>query len=94
MLTDSVLAASLCDRYLRPLERGRDGGTRARATLQAYLSTGQNTVSTASLLGVSRRTVAKRLQDVESGIVQSVATAASEIEAVLRYQSLLEHDAA
>lgn len=89
MLTDGVLAASLCDRYLRPLESGRDGGQRARATLQAYLSTRQNTVSTAHLLGVSRRTVTKRLHDVEAGIGQPVANAASELEAVLQYHRLL-----
>jgi len=89
MLADDLLAATLCERYLSPLEKENDGGERARETLLAYLATGQNTASAATSLGVSRRTVTNRLRAIEAEIGRPVANAAGEIETALRYERLL-----
>jgi hypothetical protein len=90
MLKDRVLSASLRQLYLVPLAEERDGGRAARETLRAYFSTGQNLSSAASLLGVNRRTVARRLHAIEEVIGMPLRSFAVEIELALR---LAEHDA-
>jgi hypothetical protein len=85
---DDLLATSLRELYLAPLERERDGGERLRGALRAYFSSGRNVSSAASALGVSRRTVANRLRAVEQIIGCPIATGAADIEAALRLQEL------
>ena len=65
MLQDDLLATSLHERYLVPLNAGRDGGEVARETLRAYFAANRNASSAAAALGVNRRTVTNRLQAIE-----------------------------
>jgi predicted DNA-binding protein (UPF0251 family) len=64
-LQDDTLMRSLRDIYLSPLAGERDGGALLRETLRAYFAVGCNAATAASLLGVERHTVARRLQKVE-----------------------------
>ena len=59
ILRDDLVATSLRQLYLEPLERARDGGKVARETLRAYFAAERNISSTAAALGVDRRTVDK-----------------------------------
>jgi hypothetical protein len=83
---DEILANSLRRIYLAPLQKGRDGGETALATLRAYFSTGRNVSSTAAVLGVSRRTVMNRLQAIEGLLGRYLSTCAAEMEAALRLE--------
>jgi hypothetical protein len=87
-LQDDLLATSLREMYLAPLENERDGGKVARETLRAYFAAGRNVSSAAASLGVSRRTVANRLQAIEKRLGRSLPGAAAEIEAALRLEAL------
>jgi hypothetical protein len=88
VLADDVLAASLRRSYLEPLERQRDGGTKLRNTLWAYFASGRHVSSTASTMGVSRQTVARRLQTIEERIGCSLEAAGLQLEVALRYERL------
>lgn len=87
-LCDFVLARSLCDIYLAPLEEGRDGGTILRDTLRAYFEASRNASSAAAALGVSRNTVSVRLRSIEERIGRTVDGCASELETALRLVDL------
>lgn len=89
-LRDETLVTSLRELYLAPLEDERDGGAVARQTLRAYFAAQRNVSSTASALGVTRRTVANRLRSIEGRLGRPLATAASDLEAALRLQELEE----
>ena len=65
ILRDDLLATSLRQLYLEPLERARDGGKVARETLRAYFAAERNISSTAAALGVDRRTVTNRIRAIE-----------------------------
>jgi PucR-like helix-turn-helix protein/diguanylate cyclase with GGDEF domain len=86
MLQDELLATSLREIYLKPLEEGRDGGEVARETLRAYFATGRNVSSAAAALGVNRNTAANRLRSVEQAIGRPLDALAAELEAVLRLE--------
>lgn len=90
-LQDDLLATMLRDRYLAPLEGGRDEGVHLRETLRVYLETERNASSTAAALGVDRRTVANRLRDIEERLGRPLRDCAAEVEVALR---LARHDAA
>jgi hypothetical protein len=81
---DDLLAASLREAYLVPLEAERDGGVVAKETLQAYFGADRNASSAAVALGVSRRTVENRLIAVERRLGRSLRTYATEMEMALR----------
>lgn len=85
---DDLLATSLRQLYLAPLEEERDGGEAARATLRAYFAAGRNVSSAGAALGISRRTVANRLRAVEERLGLQVHDCAAEIEAALRLDDL------
>jgi hypothetical protein len=87
-LRDDVLARSLQDLYLTPLEDERDGGAALRRTLHAYLAVGQNASSAASALGISRKTVSTHLRVVGEKIGRPVNGCAPELEIALRLRSL------
>jgi len=87
---DELLAASLRQIFLAPLEAERDGGEAARETLRAYFAALRNTSSAAAALGVSRNTVTKRLQAIETMIGRSLASCGTELEAALRLEELHE----
>jgi hypothetical protein len=92
-LRDDVLARSLRDFYLAPLERSRDGGMALRETLTAYFSAGRNVSATAAALGVSRQTVSGRLRAVEEHVDRLLDTCVAELETSLRLDSLSNRQA-
>ena len=57
ILRDDLVATSLHQLYLAPLEETPDGGKVARETLRAYFAAERNVSSTAAALGIDRRTV-------------------------------------
>jgi hypothetical protein len=87
ILQDDLLATSLREIYLKPLEQVRDGGEVARETLRAYFASGRNVSSAAAVLGVSRQAVAKRLGAVEERLTRSLGNCAIELEAALRMET-------
>lgn len=84
MLQDTLLSASLRERYLAPLAEERDGGEALRETLRAYFASDRKVSSAAAALGVDRHTVSNRLRTVEEKLGQSLAAIAVELEAALR----------
>lgn len=89
-LHDEILAQSLRQAYLAPLANERDGGASLRGTLSAYLAADRNVSSTASALGVSRKTVAARLQVTEERVGRPLGACAAELETALRLAELDE----
>ncbi len=85
---DELLATSLHQIFLAPLEAERDGGKAARQTLQAYFAASRNASSAAAALGVSRNTVAKRLAAIERAIGRPLESCGTELEAALRLEEL------
>jgi PucR C-terminal helix-turn-helix domain/GGDEF-like domain len=84
VLRDDLLASSLRQLYLAPLERERDGGETFRRTLHAYFAAGGNVSSAAAQLEVDRKTVMARLGAVEQFLGRSIHTCAPELETALR----------
>lgn len=89
-LRDEVLARSLTEIYLKPLEAERDGGAVLRGTLAAYLSCGRSVSSAAAALGVARQTVSIRLRRIEERIDRRLEHCAAEIEIALRLAELVD----
>jgi sugar diacid utilization regulator len=83
VLQDEVVAASLRQLYLDPLQRGADGGMVLRETLKAYFAAGGQSSSTAAALGVTRRTIRNRLKAVEERVGASVDVHAAEFRTAL-----------
>jgi len=83
-LHDDLIATSLREIYLTPLEKTRDGGRVARETLRAYFAAGRNVSSTAARLGVDRRTVSNRIRAIEDRLGRSLADVATDLETALR----------
>lgn len=88
VLQDDILTSSLREFYLVPLEDERDGGEALRETLRAYFAAQRNASSAAAALGVSRRTIANRLQTIEERIGRPISSVAAEIELALRLLEL------
>jgi DNA-binding PucR family transcriptional regulator len=87
-LRDELVARSLIDIYLSPLDRDRDGST-LRETLRAYFASAQNAAAAASVLGVHRQTVGHRLRIAEECLGESLANRHAELEIALRLEALL-----
>jgi hypothetical protein len=87
-LCDDLLASSLHDLYIAPLEAEREGGVALRETLQAYLTAGRNVSSAAAVLGVARQTVSIRLRTVEERVGRALDSCAAEIEVALALRGL------
>ena len=85
---DRLLALSLREIYLAPLAGERDGGAKLRATLRAYIDAGRNVSSAAAALGVSRRTVTKRIEAAEEMLGRPIAVASPALDTALRLHSL------
>jgi hypothetical protein len=81
---DDLIATSLRQLYLTPLERARDGGKVARETLRAYFEAERNVSSTAAALGVDRRTVRNRLGAIEDLLGRPLKGAEADLEIALR----------
>ena len=86
ILRDDLVATSLHQLYLEPLERARDGGKVGRETLRAYFAAERNISSTAAALGVDRRTVTNRIRAIEDLFGRPLKDFATELETALRLQ--------
>jgi DNA-binding PucR family transcriptional regulator len=86
-LCHEATGRSLTDRYLKPLDRHRDGED-LRRTLRAYFELSCNAASTASALGVNRHTVQRRLKRVEESIGQPSSSRHAEFSVALRLEQL------
>jgi hypothetical protein len=84
IVRDDLIASSLRQLYLTPLEQTRDGGKAAKETLRAYFKAERNVSSTAAALGVDRRTVRNRLHGIDELLGRPLATSAADIEIALR----------
>jgi hypothetical protein len=84
ILRDDLVATSLHQLYLEPLEGTPDGGKAARETLRAYFAAERNVSSTAVVLGVDRRTVTNRLRAIEELFGRPLKDIAAELETALR----------
>ncbi|HZE05289.1 MAG TPA: helix-turn-helix domain-containing protein [Solirubrobacteraceae bacterium] len=82
-LSNELLADTLRESFLAPLEAERDGGAAWRRTLRAYLDTGHNASTAAAALGVSRKTVSARLRAIEARLGRSLDSCAAELEVAL-----------
>ena len=81
---DDLLATSLRQLYLVPLESARDGGAVARETLRAYFAAERNISSTAARLGVDRRTVSNRIHAIEELLDRPLRAVATDLEIALQ----------
>lgn len=81
---DDLVAASLRQLYLTPLERAQDGGKVARETLRAYFDAERNVSSTAAALGVDRRTVRNRIRTIEDLLGCPLKGSMADLEIALR----------
>lgn len=90
-LQDDLLATSLRQLYLTPLDDERDGGAALRETLRTYLAAGGSLSSAATTLGVNRRTISSRLQKVEEKLGRSLYTVLADIEVALRMEAFDSH---
>ena len=88
VLQDDLLATSLRQLYLEPLEAERDGGETLRETLRAYFAAGCNVSSAAAVLGVKRHTVTSRLRVIEERLGRPLDTWAAELDAALRLKQM------
>jgi hypothetical protein len=87
-LGDELLAGSLIEIYLAPLDGQRDGGAILRETLRAYFAAGRNVSSAATALGVARNTVDNRLRTVEQCLGRALGACMAELEVALRLEEL------
>ncbi len=88
IVQDEVLATTLRQIYLAPLEEERDAGEMARETLRTYFAANRNVSSAAAALGVSRQAVARRLASIEARLDRSLSAHGFEIEAAIRLEEL------
>lgn len=83
MLQDSVLASSMRQIYLDPLDEGGDSGDQLRQALRAYIAADRNVSSAAAALKVNRKTVANRLAAAEAKLGRPLSSCVAEVEAAL-----------
>ena len=88
VMQDDLLVTSLNGLYMKPLNEEPDGGHTSRKTLRAYFVAERNVASAASILGVSRRTVAYRLRRIEDRLGRSLNSALAEVEIALSLDDL------
>lgn len=83
VLRDEMLARSLRETYLAPLDEIGDAGGILCETLRAYFEAGFNAATAAAALGVDRHTVQRRLRKVEEALGRQLHTSHAEIEVAL-----------
>jgi hypothetical protein len=88
-LQDEILARSLIDICLGPLDEGMGHAAVLRDTLRAYFQAGNNAASAASALGVDRKTVRTRLARIEQCLDCPIGTRHTELDTALRLEELL-----
>jgi hypothetical protein len=87
LLQDHLLAESLQQMYIAPLEEEQDGDKLLR-TLRAYSAAEHNGTSAAEALGVSRQTVPNHLRTVEDRLDRPLSSCMAELELALRLDEL------
>jgi PucR-like helix-turn-helix protein/diguanylate cyclase with GGDEF domain len=92
VLRDEMLAQSLREAYLAPLDDG-DSGLGLRETLRAYFDAGFNAATAAAVLEVDRHTVQRRLRKVEEALGRLLHSCHAELEVALTLEEL-DRDAA
>jgi hypothetical protein len=92
VLRDEMLAQSLRETYLSPLDDG-DSGLGLRETLRAYFDAGFNAATAAAALEVDRHTVQRRLRKVEEALGRLLHSCHAELEVALVLEEL-EREAA
>jgi PucR C-terminal helix-turn-helix domain len=88
MLHHDVLAASLVETFLSPLDGLAYRGQTARDTLRAYFEAKRNVSSTANRLRVVRNTVENRLREIEERLGRPLHTCSAQLEVALRLEAL------
>lgn len=83
VVRDPVLAKSLIETYLTPLDDRSDRGEILRETLRAYFHSNQNAKTAAANLGVARHTVERRLRSVEERLGQTLCTCNAQLQVAL-----------
>lgn len=84
ILRDDLVATSLRQLYLEPLEKARGGGKVGQETLRAYFAAERNVSSTAAVLGIDRRTVTNRIRAIEDLFGRPLNDFAKELETALQ----------
>jgi hypothetical protein len=92
VLRDEMLAQSLRETYLAPLDDG-DSGLGLRETLRAYFDAGFNAATAAAALEVDRHTVQRRLRKAEEALGKLLHSCHAELEVALVLEEL-DRDAA
>ncbi len=88
VLRDELLAKSLRQTYLAPLDDQGDAGVGLRETLRAYIDAGFNAATAAAALGVDRHTVQRRLRKAEEALGRLLHTCHAELEVALALEQL------
>lgn len=88
-LKDEMLAGTLIDVYISPLDDRAGGGGRVlRETLRAYLAAECNVASAAVALGVARNTVVNRMRTIEARLGRPLHPCPGELEVALALDEL------
>jgi hypothetical protein len=90
VLRDELLARSLRETYLAPLDEMGDPGGILRGTLRAYFEAGFNAATAAAALQIDRHTVQRRLRKVEEALGRVLQSSHAEIEVALLLEELDE----
>lgn len=90
MLRDELLATSLRQLYLQPLEAAAGKREVWRQTLRAYLDSDRHLSSAAAVLGVNRHTVANRIRTIEERLGRPLGTCTAEVSAALNFEEIEE----
>ena len=93
VLRDELLAKSLRETYIAPLDRQGDAGVGLRETLRAYIDAGFNAATAAAALGVDRHTVQRRLRKAEEALGRLLHTCHAEIDVALVLEELEDEPA-
>lgn len=90
VLRDQSLVKSLFETYLTPLDGRGNYGDVLRRTLRAYFAADQNAVTAASVLGVVRHTVERRLRSVEEKLDQTIGACGPQLRVALGIEELMD----
>jgi GGDEF-like domain/PucR C-terminal helix-turn-helix domain len=88
-LRDEMLARSVVDIYLAPLDGSGKSSHVLRQTLHAYFAAERNASSAAAALGVARHTIENRLRKVEERLDRRLASCLAELEVSLRVEDCI-----
>lgn len=87
-LQNDLLATSLHEVFLAPLDDLHWGDVTARETLRAYFLADRHVSSAAAILNLNRHTVTKRIRAIEERLGRSLSACNAEIETALQLEEL------